>query len=118
MNTSLLRSVMAGLLLALAGATFATGNVTLTYRGGGEGKVVFDGQLHAAKGYRCNDCHTDFQARGEQKGALFTTPLFNTHKSALITMETHGNSTQCFACHDGATAPNQCESCHRKVTGF
>ncbi len=110
---TLIRLATAGLLLAAFSGAFATSNVTLTYRGGGEGKVVFDGQLHAAKGYRCNDCHTAFEANGQQKGALFTT-----HKTGLINMDTHGSGTQCFACHDGATAPNQCESCHRKVTGF
>lgn len=105
----LVRLAMAGLLLAAFSGAFATSNVTLSYRGGGEGKVVFDGQLHAAKGYRCNDCHTSFGTVGA---------LFATHKTARIDMATHSNGTQCFACHDGATAPNQCESCHRKVTGF
>lgn len=105
----LIRLAMAGLLLAVFSGAFATSNVTLLYRGGGEGKVVFDGQLHASRGYRCNDCHTEYK----KVGALFTT-----HKTARIDMATHSSGTQCFACHDGATAPNQCDGCHRKVTGF
>ena len=74
---------------------------TLSYTGGGEGKVVFDGRTHAGKGLVCNDCHLQ---------------LFATRKMALITMEDHEKKgRQCFACHDGAKAFDNCSSCHRKL---
>jgi phosphate transport system substrate-binding protein len=72
---------------------------TLRYSGGGEGMVVFDGRTHAGSGMVCHDCHMK---------------LFTTRKKALITKEDHEKNTQCFACHDGAKAFNQCVSCHRR----
>lgn len=71
----------------------------LSYSGGGEGKVVFGGRIHAGKGLVCNDCHLK---------------LFATKKMALITMEDHEQGRQCFACHDGAKAFKDCASCHLK----
>ena len=73
---------------------------TLSYTGGGQGKVVFDGRTHAGKGLVCNDCHMK---------------LFATQKKALITIKDHENGGQCFACHDGTKAFNDCASCHRKL---
>jgi phosphate transport system substrate-binding protein len=72
----------------------------LVYRGGGEGKVVFDGRTHASAGLVCNDCHLD---------------LFATAKRGLITQDDHGKPRACFACHDGKRAFDTCESCHRKT---
>ncbi len=73
---------------------------TLRYAGWGEGKVVFDGRTHAGKGLVCNDCHLK---------------LFATRKRALITVDDHEQGSQCFACHDGSKAFNDCASCHRKL---
>ena len=55
------------LLALLATALLAAGGRlrTLTYRGGGQGKVVFDHQLHASQGFRCDDCHTNFAGSGK-----------------------------------------------------
>lgn len=86
-------------LAALCGGAFATSDKALLYGGAGQGKVIFDGRLHASKGLRCNDCHSD---------------IFATNKKALITMDNHGESVACFVCHDGVKAFNDCESCHRK----
>lgn len=101
------------LLLATAcGLAGATGDGTLVYRGGGAGKVVFDGHVHAARGYVCNDCHTDFNHTG--------VALFVTQKRGLIDEAAHDKGTACFACHNGkaAFAVKNCEGCHREVTGF
>ena len=87
---------------------------TLIYRGGGQGKVVFDHQLHASKGLSCNDCHTDFDGTGKQ--------LFTTRKQGLITLADHTTAAKCFACHngngarnDGKAAFHHCGNCHRKT---
>ena len=87
-------------LLAVSGMALSTENgKTIVYGGGGQGKVVFDGRVHASKGMVCKDCHL---------------LLFRTQKKALITMEDHGTDKACFACHDGKMAFNNCTECHRK----
>jgi hypothetical protein len=70
---------------------------TIKYRGGDEGPVVFNHQLHASKGIRCKECHTSFKATGEQ--------LFATRKRGLISFEDHATDTKCFACHNGKVVP-------------
>lgn len=97
-------AAVAGTLALAAGATGS--GTSLLYRGAGEGKVVFDGRVHAGKGYGCNDCHKQFAPTG--------TALFATQKRALIDMPAHKQGSQCFACHDGKTASKECESCHRE----
>lgn len=100
------RVFAAALVCLLCCSAFASKDAALLYRGAGEGKVIFDGRLHASKGYSCNDCHKQFAATG--------TRLFSTQKRALIDMPAHKSGGQCFACHDGKTASKECESCHRE----
>jgi thiosulfate reductase cytochrome b subunit len=85
--------------LSIGTAAATGGGKTLLYGGAGQGRVVFDGRVHAAAGFRCTDCHAD---------------LFTTQKQARITMEDHGQAKACFACHDDRKAFATCESCHRK----
>ncbi len=87
------------LLLCLPGVALATHETTLRYGGAGQGVVVFDGRLHAGKGYVCNDCHLDY---------------FTTQKKARITIREHFAAASCFSCHDNKTASRDCASCHRK----
>jgi thiosulfate reductase cytochrome b subunit len=85
--------------ITIAGVVHATGGgKSLLYGGAGQGKVIFDGRTHAAKGFRCNDCHLG---------------IFETKKKALITMADHNEGRACFACHDGAQAFKECAGCHR-----
>lgn len=78
---------------------------TVEYAGGGAGKVVFDGKIHADKGLKCNDCHTKiFQMK---KGA------------AKITMAEINAGKQCGECHNGTKAfkasdAANCAKCHKK----
>ncbi|SDI75615.1 substrate-binding domain-containing protein [Propionivibrio dicarboxylicus] len=89
------------LMLFFAGSAFSVdGRSTLSYGGGGEGKVIFDGRTHAAAGLRCNDCHSD---------------IFQTKKKALMTKEDHDGDGACFACHDGDKAFYKCTQCHRRI---
>ena len=105
----------------LAGWLQAGGRIrTIVYRGGGQGKVVFDHRVHAAQGLRCNDCHTDFAGTGKA--------LFVTRKQGLIAFADHSAGVKCFACHnvsdaqdegktagaDGKGAFYTCDRCHRK----
>jgi phosphate transport system substrate-binding protein len=80
-------------------AAFATRDKALLYGGAGQGRVIFDGRLHASKGLVCNDCH----------GTIFAT-----QKKALISMDDHSAAVACFVCHDGTKVFNDCENCHRK----
>jgi c(7)-type cytochrome triheme protein len=106
------KTAVAALLVALglagAGVAWAAGSPgpgALIYRGGGQGKVIFDHGLHAARGYVCLDCHTDYAGTGKQ--------LFQTRKQGLIDQATHDRDASCFACHNGAVAPKTCDTCHR-----
>jgi hypothetical protein len=119
-------ALMAALLFCFdPGGVAAGGRIhTLNYRGGGHGKVVFDHQLHASKGFRCVDCHTDFAGTGKI--------LFATRKQGLITVADHTSGTKCFACHNHDSVPaerrgadytgkgsfDDCDRCHRKTGGF
>jgi c(7)-type cytochrome triheme protein len=84
----------------------ATGSATIVYRGGEQGRVIFNGRAHASKGFRCADCHTDYAGTGKQ--------LFTTHKSGRIGMEDHNTDTKCFACHNGKVAFDECSRCHSR----
>ena len=92
--------VAAAAFAALNSAAIATPGDTLIYRGGAQGKVVFDGQVHAAKGLTCSTCHS---------------ALFATQRTGRITMADHGADKACFACHNGKRAFDTCASCHRQV---
>jgi len=87
-------------LAALSSTSLATPGDTLVYRGGAQGKVVFDGRVHAAKGLTCSSCHS---------------ALFATQRAGRITMAEHGTEKACFACHNGTRAFNECGACHRQV---
>ncbi len=69
------------------------------------GKVVFDGKVHAAKGLKCNDCHTK---------------IFKMKKGGdKITMAAIKEGQFCGACHNGEKAfkandPADCKKCHKK----
>jgi phosphate transport system substrate-binding protein len=90
----------AAALAALSSAAIATPGDTLIYRGGAQGKVVFDGRMHAAQGLQCSACHS---------------ALFPTQRVGRITMADHGTDKACFACHNGKRAFDTCASCHRQV---
>jgi hypothetical protein len=119
-------ALLAGVLICLQPGRVAAGGrlPTLSYRGRGYGKVVFDHQLHASEGFRCVDCHTDFAGTGKI--------LFTTRKQGLISFVDHTKGTKCFACHNGDGVPadrkdasydgkgslDDCDHCHRKLGGF
>jgi len=79
---------------------------TVEFAGGGMGKVVFDGQKHAAAGKKCDDCH---------KSGLFQMKK----GTAKITMKDMQAGKYCGACHDGKAAfgvkdMKSCAKCHKK----
>lgn len=86
---------------------------TVEYAGGGTGKVVFDGKVHADKGLKCNDCHTK---------------IFQMKKVAKITMADMNAGKFCGDCHNGTERKTgdknvtifaskdaaSCGKCHKK----
>ena len=77
---------------------------TVEYEGGGAGKVVFDGKVHADKGLKCNDCHTK---------------IFKMKKGDKITMADMNAGKNCGTCHNGEKAFKSsdhanCAKCHKK----
>ena len=80
----------------------------ITWEGGGQGVVRFEGDEHAEKGYKCNSCHPS---------------LFQMKKgSARITMEFLNKGQYCGFCHNGNTAfatndPKECHECHKMKKG-
>jgi phosphate transport system substrate-binding protein len=96
------RLVLGLILFAASGAARATppDAPVLLYGVPGQGRVVFDGRLHASKGLACNDCHA--------------AAIFATKKQALMSMDDHGSARACWACHDGRRAFDACTGCHRQ----
>lgn len=78
---------------------------TVEYDGGGAGKVVFDGKIHADKGLKCGECHTK---------------IFKMKKgSEKITMADMNSGKVCGTCHNGEKAFKSsdaatCAKCHKK----
>lgn len=78
---------------------------TVEFSGGPQGKVVFDGKIHADKGLKCGDCHAKvFQMK---KG------------SVKIAKDDHGKEVACGVCHNGTKAfgmtdDANCVKCHKK----
>jgi len=79
----------------------------IVYLGSEEGRVIFDGQIHASKGISCNDCHTNYANTAVQ--------LFETQKKGLISMADHESGTKCFVCHNDQKAFSDCKGCHFKM---
>lgn len=90
--------------ITFAGSAFAVGpGKTLTWDDGKEGKVTFDGKVHADKGFKCGDCHTKI------------VPM----KKGPMTMADINAGKNCGACHNGekafkASDPANCAKCHKK----
>jgi c(7)-type cytochrome triheme protein len=83
--------------------------LTLSWPGGGEGKVVFDGTVHAKKGLHCDLCHV---------AGLFQTK----YGSDKMTMAEMNRGRFCGACHNGkkvfsTSDPKACRKCHQGKNG-
>lgn len=91
--------------VAFVGSAFAVpAGKTVEFAGGAQGKVVFDGKIHAEKGSKCNDCHTK---------------IFQMKKGSFkMSKDEHGNGKFCGSCHDGkkafAQTAENCGKCHKK----
>jgi len=104
MRKVIMATVVLALLALIGNASAVPSGKTLEFAGdNGPGKVIFDGKIHADKGLKCKDCHTD---------------IFKMKKGAeKITKADHEAGKLCFSCHNGtkAFAPaDDCKKCYKK----
>jgi c(7)-type cytochrome triheme protein len=101
--------VLLTLVIAVAfvvGSAFAVPpGKTVEFAGGSEGKVTFDGGVHAKAGLKCGDCHTKI-FKMKKGGDVFKMADINEGK-------------YCGECHNGTKAfkasdPANCAKCHKK----
>ncbi|MGE5173366.1 MAG: cytochrome c3 family protein [Betaproteobacteria bacterium] len=99
-------ALAATVMFVFAASAFAVApGKTVEFAGGGAGKVVFDGKVHADKGLKCADCHP---------------ALFKMKKGGdTITMKDMDAGKNCGACHNGTKAFSvkdaaNCGKCHKK----
>ncbi|MDA8105793.1 MAG: cytochrome c3 family protein [Nitrospiraceae bacterium] len=88
--------------LAFVGSALAVpAGKTVEFKDGAMGKVIFDGKVHADKGFKCNDCHTK---------------IFPMKKTELKMSEMN-EGKECGTCHNGEKAfsvKKDCGKCHKK----
>ena len=91
--------------VAFVGSAFAVpAGKTVEFAGGDNGKVVFDGKVHADAGLKCTDCHTK---------------IWPMKKGAEMKMADINGGKYCGVCHNGQKAfktndPANCAKCHKK----
>ena len=102
---------LAGVVALVLTAVLSIGSVlaappgkAVEFAGGGKGKVVFDGKVHADKGMKCADCHPKTWAM---------------KKGATMKMADMNEGKFCGSCHDGKKAfkandEANCGKCHQK----
>ena len=107
----MVRMIMAAVAAVLYTLVIPAGNAsavgpdkTITWAGGGKGKVLFDGRKHAGKGYVCKDCHP----------GLFSMKF----GAAKITHAALKQGQYCGACHNGTLGfstvdEGRCFACHQ-----
>lgn len=97
-------AVIMGVLMMAGNALAVPANKTLNWDAS-EGKVTFDGKIHADKGLKCGDCHTK---------------IFKMKKgTAVMKMEAINSGKFCGECHNGTKAfkaqeKDNCKKCHQK----
>jgi len=94
-------------LMLLIGNAMAIPAGKMEFAGGPMGKVTFDAKVHADKGLKCADCHTNPKLFAMKKG------------TDKLTMAAMNEGKFCGACHDGkkafsVKAPTDCVKCHKK----
>jgi len=103
---------LTGIFAIFATLTLSIGNVMAVPSGktvefaSAQGKVTFDGKVHADKGLKCADCHTKPKLFEMKKGG------------GKMTMAAMNEGKSCGACHDGkkafsVKAPADCVKCHK-----
>ena len=102
-----LMTMFFAIVLSIGSAKAAPPGKTVEFAGGDQGKVVFDGKIHADKGLKCGDCHTNPKIFTMKKGA------------DKITMDEIKAGKWCGTCHNGDKAfkagdEANCGKCHKK----
>jgi c(7)-type cytochrome triheme protein len=104
MKRRLLLILFTGLFLTSQAAAIAPG-LLLEFNKSPMGKVLFDGAVHQAAGFSCQDCHNEWLFPQMKQG------------TTTITMAEINAGRLCGGCHNGieAFAPEgNCDRCHIK----
>ena len=107
MKFAWLVAMVMAMVLSMGSAMAVPPGKTVEFAGADKGKVVFDGKVHADKGLKCGECHTNPKLFTMKKGA------------DKITMDDIKAGKFCGACHDGKKAfkagdEANCGKCHKK----
>lgn len=97
-------AVVLAAVLSFGSAMAVPPGKTVEYAGADQGKVVFDGKVHADKGLKCPDCHTK---------------IWPMKKGTAMKMADLNAGKFCGTCHDGKKAfktsdAANCAKCHKK----
>lgn len=97
-------AVILAAVLSFGGAWAVPAGKAVEYTSSPEGKVVFEGKLHADKGLKCPDCHTK---------------IWPMKKAATMKMADMDGGKFCGTCHNGSKAfktsdKANCTKCHKK----
>lgn len=101
MMKRLIVCVAVAMVLTFSGSVMAAPKgKTVEFKGGAQGKVVFDGKVHAVN--KCTDCHPK---------------IFKMKKGSTKVTAPHKPGKFCATCHDGKKAfsfKDNCGKCHKK----
>jgi c(7)-type cytochrome triheme protein len=104
MNRCLMLVIIVSLLLTGPALAVAPG-LLLEFSNNPQGTVIFDGAIHQAAGFSCQDCHNDWLFPKMKQG------------TTTITMSEITSGRMCGGCHNGEQAfavEGNCERCHIK----
>ncbi len=109
MSYGWLSALIVTALFSISSALATPAGKNVEFEGGSAGKVVFDGKVHADKGAKCADCHTNPKLFAMKKGA------------DKITMADINAGKSCGSCHDSkkafkASDAANCAKCHKKAS--
>jgi len=101
-------ALVLALMLSVGSAMAVPATGKVEFAGGPEGKVTFDGKVHADKGLKCPDCHIKPKLFEMKKGADKVT--MNNINAGKFCGACHGEGKKAFS----AKAPENCVKCHKK----
>lgn len=95
--------ILCGCLLLASPAFAVAPGLILEFSNSPQGKVLFDGAVHQAAGFSCQDCHNDWLFPKMKQG------------TTTITMAEITAGRMCGGCHNGEQAfgpEGNCDRCH------
>jgi|APIni6443716594_1056825.scaffolds.fasta_scaffold373062_2 c(7)-type cytochrome triheme protein len=105
MRTQLLW-ILVAVSISVCGIAYGAAMQDIIYKGDkASDEVIFHGDQHLKRGFKCNDCHNKEMFPEKKKGAT------------VITMKAIQQGKLCGKCHNGKIAfgiDHHCDRCHPK----